>query len=277
MQADSIISNTISEDISQKGHQTIRFHADGFSLLISDPSYKPVVLKRFSIESSFPSDQIPAECGRVLKEEMLLDFQGEKVLIVDSPCTAVVPKQIYDQSLAREMLEKTCSLKEHDQIHHRTIRNSSFYLIFAVPESVIELQELFQGEVKIIHSLECLVSLADQVQASDHQRGVVLIDVQPSTLEILVIQGDQIKLLNRFQLGDPSECIYHTLNTLKQLNIDREAIPIYLSGIIHEEHELFGMLGKYIRRIRTTPYYMEELSKVEMLRSMILSEGSKCA
>jgi hypothetical protein len=277
MQADSILSNTISEDISQKGHQTIRFSSDGFSLLISDPSYKPVVLKRFIFEPSFPIDQLPTECGRLLKEEMLLEFGGENVLIVDTLCSAVVPKQIFHKTHARELLQKTCTVAESDQIHHRTIRNGGFYLIFAVPDSVIELQKRFLEEAKIIHSLECLVSLADQVQASDHQRGVVLIDVQPSTLDILVIQGDQIRLLNRYQLNDTSEFIYHTLNTLKQLGIDREAIPIYLSGIVHEEHELFGMLGKYIRRIRTTPYYMEELSKAEILRSMILSEGSKCA
>jgi hypothetical protein len=96
-------------------------------------------------------------------------------------------------------------------------------------------------------------------------------------LDILVIQGDQIRLLNRYPLKESAEFIYHTLNTLKQLDIDRESIPVYLSGIIHEEHELYGTLGKYIRRIRTTPYYMEELSKVEILRSMVLSEGSKCA
>ncbi len=37
------------------------------------------------------------------------------------------------------------------------------------------------------------------------------------------------------------------------------------------------LLGKYIRQVKTTPYYLEELSRTQMLRFMILSEGSKCA
>ncbi len=39
--------------------------------------------------------------------------------------------------------------------------------------------------------------------------------------------------MNRYTLKDPSDFIYHTLNTLKQLDLDRETIPVYLSGIIH--------------------------------------------
>ena len=63
---------------------------------------------------------------------------------------------------------------------------------------------------------------------------------------------------------------------MNQLGLDRESIPIYLSGIVHEEHELYGLLGKYLRKVHTTPYYLENLNKTQMLRFMILSEGSKC-
>ena len=246
-------------------------------MLISDPGYKPILLKHYIYDPSLPAEQHLTECGRILKEESLLDFEGEKVLMVDTLCTSLIPRQLFDEKLKGELLRKTCSVEEGDPVHYRPVRNGTFYLVFSVPQSVAALQHQFQGEVKIIHVSECMVSLADQVQASDHQRGAVLIDVQPFTLDILVIQGDQIRLLNRYPLKESSAFIYHTLNTLQQLNMDRETIPIYMSGIIHEEHELFGTLGKYIRKIRTTPYYMEELSKVEILRSMVLSEGSKCA
>jgi hypothetical protein len=47
--------------------------------------------------------------------------------------------------------------------------------------------------------------------------------------------------------------------------------------MIHQEHELFGLLEKYIRLVRTTPYYLETLTKAQVLRYMILSEGNKCA
>jgi len=277
MQEDSIISNTISEEIRQKGHQSIRFSPDGFSLLISDASYRPVVLKIYTYDEDVPAELQGAEWSRMFEEARLLRFDGETVVIADTHATTLVPRQYFDEQQARALLQKACSLSEAEPVRHRLIRNRSAYLLFGVPQELQELEKKFSGDVKILHASECLISLSDQVQASDHQRGAVLIDVQPHSLDILVIREDQIKLLNRYHLNDPSEFIYHTLNTVKQLDLNRETIPVYLSGIIHEEHELFGLLGKYIRTVRTTPYYMENLSRIDILRHMILSEGSKCA
>ena len=276
MQVNSIISNTITEDIRLKGHQSIRFAPDGFSVLVSDASYKPVFLQQYTFDSSISPKLHPVECGRVLEEAGLLSFEGETVLIHDSLAFTVVPKQFLDESQGRALLEKTCSLEDSDQIQHRYVKDRKMNLLYAVPEELIALKSRFSDQVQIIHSTECLVSLSDQVKASDHQRGVIMAEVQAYTLDLLLIQEDQIKLLNKYALKDPSDFIYHTLNTVKQLKLDREAMPVYLSGIVHEEHELFGLLKKYVRFVRTTPYYLEDLSRVQMLHFMILSEGSKC-
>ncbi len=277
MQVDSIISNTISPDIREKGHQSIRFAPDGFSILVSDASYRPVFLKQFTFDPSISSTLHPAECGRILEEAGLLTFEGETVLMVDSLAITLVPKQYFDEAQSRSLLGKISSIDESDLVQHRVIKDRKMNLVYAVPEEVIALKSRISGSVQVIHSSECLISLSDQVKASDHQRGVVMVEVQPFTQDILIIQGDRIRLLNRYALKNPSDFIYHTLNTLKQLELDRESIPLYLSGIVHEEHELFGLLKKYVRYVRTTPYYLEDLSRVELLHFMILSEGSKCA
>jgi hypothetical protein len=101
-------------------------------------------------------------------------------------------------------------------------------------------------------------------------------EVQAGSLDILVIADDRVQLLNRYKLNDPSDFIYHALNTMRQLKLDPESIPVYLSGIIHEDHELRNLLLKYIRNVNSTPYFLEHLNKEQTLRYMILSEGSKC-
>jgi hypothetical protein len=277
MQAEGIISNPITEDIRQKGHQSIRFNPDGFSVLVSDASYRPVLLTHYSYDPSVPASNYPAECGRILEELQLQDFEGETVFIVDTGAVTVVPSEFFDESYVRSLLEQAALLSGSDRVVHRFIRERNIHILFACPGEMEQLKERTKGDQKILHAAECLVSLSDQVQASDHQRGFILAEVQLQTLGLLVIQEDGIRLLNRFALKDPSDFIYHILNAIKQLELDREIIPVYLSGIVHPEHELYGLLGKYIRHIKTTPYYLEELSRTQMLRFMVLSEGSKCA
>ncbi len=276
MQVDSIISNTISQDIRLKGHQSIRFAPDGFSILISDASYKPAFLRHYSYQDSLSPEELYAECTRILEASALLTFEGETVLILDSMSVTLVPNYFYQNDRSREMLNKVCPLDLSDRITDRIVKNRSGHLLYGIPEKIDALASLFTGEVKILHTSECLISLSDQVKSSDHQRGVVIAEVQEHTLDILVIKEDRIRLLNRYRLNDPSDFIYHVLNTMKQLDLDRESIPVYLSGIIHDEHELYGLVGKYVRNVVNTPYYLEELARENILRFMILSEGSKC-
>ena len=277
MQLEGIISRSITQDIRLKGHQSIRFMPDGFSILVSDASFRPVFLQQYAYDPMVPAATFPGECRRILEELELLDFEGETVLIIDSVAFTVVPAQFFDDSHARPLLEKATFLEPHERVAHRFIRNRNLHVVFAYPESLDHLKEGIKGRAHVTHVAECLISLSDQVQASDHQRGFLLAEVQPRSLDLLVIKEDSIRLLNGYALKDPSDFIFHTLNTMKQLGLDRETIPVYLSGMIHQEHELFGLLGKYIRLVRTTPYYLETLTKAQVLRYMILSEGNKCA
>lgn len=277
MHAEGIISHPVTEDIRLKGHQTIRFMPDGFSLMVSDVGFKPVLLKHYSFDSSVPAAMYPIECGRILKEMNLLDFGGETVFIIDTGPMTVVPAPFFDESNISTLLHKAIEIDKTDAVASRYIRDRNLHMAYTVSADMEQLRLQVSEQGKILHSAECLVSLSDQVQASDHQRGFVMADIQPGTLSLLVIQEDEILLLNRFALKDASDFIYHTLNTVKQLDLDRESIPVYLSGTVHPDHELYGLLGKYVRNVKTTPYYLEELTRTQMLRFMILSEGSKCA
>ena len=277
MQGHDVISNTVTEEIRLKGHQSIRFAPDGFSVLVSDASYRPVFLSQYEYDDSVPPNLLPRECNRILSELELLSFEGETVFIVDSQAVTLVPEEFFDENNAAELLRNAAELKENDRIYSRKLKSRPQVILYAVSEEIDSLKSSFQEKVKVLHSMECLISLSDQVRASDHQRGVVLAEIQPYTMDILIIMEDSIRLTNHYSLKDPADFIYHTMNTIRQLELDREKIPVYLSGLIHEDHELFGLLGKYIRNVNTTPYYLEELSKTDMLRYMILSEASKCA
>jgi hypothetical protein len=277
MQVERVISNSITQDIRLKGHQSIRFAPDGFSVLISDVSYTPVWLNQYRFETPLPVEDVVSECSRVLDEAGLLSFEGETVLITDSMAATLLPGQFFDVNKNREILERICALDKNDRVFDRAVPKRDFHLVYAVNDKIIGMGNRFAGKVKTLHTSECLLSLSDQVNTSDLQRGVLMAEVQTHTLDVLVIRNDRIKLLNRYSLNDPSDFIYHILNTMRQLELDPGSVPVYLSGIIHDGHELKDLLLKYIRNVIHTPYYLEQLNKEQSLRFMILSEGSKCA
>lgn len=276
MQVEGIISSPVSEDIRAKGHLSIRLSKNCFSFLVSDASYKPVLLKQYTWNGSHPSDSLPSECGRILEGLQLQGFHGEVVIMVDNQAFSLVPDPFDKEEHARPMLEGITKTGETDLVRRRTLPDRRMTLLYGYREGVEQLASRLGDHTLVIHGTECLVSLADQVQASDHQRGFFLAEVQQQALQLLVVREDNILLLNRYELNETSDFVYHVLNTYRQLDMERERVPVYLAGTVHPEHELFGLLGKYIRHVRITPYYLEELTRQQVLRFMLLSEASKC-
>ena len=168
MQVHSIISNTITQDIRQKGHQSIRFAPDGFSILISDASYRPVFLKQYEYDPTVPVALHPQECERVLRELDMLSFEGETIFISDSPLVTLVPEQLFILDHERILLDNACNLTDTDQIYSRKLKDRPLFVLYAISQELKLLTEKLTGEVKILHASECLISLSDQVQASDH-------------------------------------------------------------------------------------------------------------
>ena len=277
MQVHSIISNTISEEVLQSGHLSIRLRTDGFSLLLEDANYKPVILNNFSNDPYLSLAGHLQACEDWLNKHTLLDeFEGETTIVVETQAATIIPKKLFSKDHKAYYLEQTNTISSSETILHRKIKNRPFVLVFAVNKLIREFLHKFNSKVRIMHPAECLLSAADQIDASIHQRGFVLIETQVSMLEILVIRNDELVISNRHKLKSKDEIVYHTINTMKQFELDRKLVPVYVTGRYTPDHETIQLLGKYIKKIEVLPYFIRDIKKDVIHESIILSEASKC-
>jgi len=276
MQTDSIITNTISDEIRQKGHKSIRFSADGFSILLADASFVPVYLKKFTFSSPTADNILSDECMRVLKEENLLPFEGETVFISDSLDATLVPEPFFTEEQGETILRSAFDIGEDDLILSRKMKHRAKNMLYAFSSHFQKLEMFYPNGIKVLHSGECMISLSDQVSASDHQRGFLMIEVQNQKMEILVIKGDQIVLSNRYFLKQEKDYIYHTLNTMKQLGLDPESVPVFYAGRFEADSDPGRLLSKYVRKTDPVPYFLEGVDRAQKIEFLLLSEASKC-
>lgn len=276
MQVHSIISNTISEEILASGHLSIRFMADGFSLLLEDRNYAPVVLNRFTAESPLLTRKsYLLSCEDWLQRHTLLEnFLGEITLVVDALPTTLVPDSLFSEKDKLLYLEPVTTLHAGEQVEFTTIRNRPFNIVYAIPADFLLLSEKFSGSVRIKSPMEVLFSVADQVNAADHQRGFALVEVQHGYMGILMIRNDELMIANHQQLGKQGELVYHTLNTIQQMEFDRMSRPLYYSGIPGDKE--LGMLRKYVREVNTLPYHIKEIERSAICEHILLAEATRC-
>jgi len=275
MQVHSVISNTISEEILRTGHLSIRFMVDGFSLLLEDRSFNPVLLNRFTQESPMTLKSHLLECKDWLERHTLISaFTGEVTILDDSIPSTLVPDELFSDHNAFLFLEPVTSLRAGEKVFHKDIRNRPFTLVYAVQNDLRDLAALFAGIARIKPSLEILLSVADQVNASDHQRGFALAEVQNGFFGILIIKDDELVILNSFHINQSDEMVYHTLNTMQQLEFDRNSRPLFLGG--PEMNTQIDELGKYIRSIQPLPYHINDLDGSSVQEHILLAEATRC-
>lgn len=275
MQVHSIISNTISEEILSSGHLSIRFMADGFSLLLEDRNYKPVVLNRFTGEPPMTHKIHLTECEEWLQRQTLLEnFHGEITIVADVIPTTLVPESLFSEKDKFLYMEPVTRLHPGEKVAFNTIKNRPLVIVYAVPVDYLLLAEKFAGNVRIKSSLEVLFSVSDQVNAADHQRGFALLEVQQGFMGILMIRNDALVIASHQELGKKNELVYHTLNTIQQLGFDREDRPLFFAGTPGDPE--LEQLRKYVRNIKPLPYFISEIDKSAINEHVLLAEATRC-
>ena len=275
MQVHSIISNTISEDTLKTGHLSIRFMTDGFSLLLEDQSYTPVLLNKFTNTQNLSKKSVFAACEDWLETHTILEsFKGELTIISDSLASTLVPKDFFDKELLRNYLEGTAQVFTTDVVKKRKLKKRPFVIVHAIPAAVYGMKEKFSGNIRFLPLSQVLLSVADQVNAATHQRGFALVEVQNGQYNILIIKDDNVQLLNQMKLRSMQEMVYHTLNTLNQTGFNRKEGPLYIAGIPRDEE--LQMLKKYVRTVEPLQYPIPDIDKSAISEHILLAEATKC-
>ena len=103
------------------------------------------------------------------------------------------------------------------------------------------------------------------------------IDINESSMLLLVMQGSKVILNNHFEFSSPQDFIYFILFTVEQLQLDPETLPLYLSGKIDEDDDLYAIAYKYIRHIDFNTYEMDKSNKGNTShKNFILKNSFKC-
>lgn len=273
MQKNRIIANNISEEDLLNGHISIRFLPDGFSFLLSNRQHSPLLLYHYTGTGGASA----AICRDELAGYGLHSgFRGESTILSGSLSATLIPETLFDPGQAAEMLDFTNHTPANETILAKKIQHRPWYLVFAIHPAIEKLASELGTRPRILHSAAAMISLADQIPASDHQRGFMLTEIQQDIMEVLIIREDKLLLSNRFSIRNNDEALYHLLNTVRQTGLDREQVPVYLAGEIADRSAFVSLLQRYVRKVREVPYTLQGADKATVQQFMLLTEANRC-
>ncbi|MBT8257519.1 MAG: DUF3822 family protein [Bacteroidia bacterium] len=181
------------------------------------------------------------------KAELQKSFSSVQI-IYNTDLSVFVPQALFDEDHLANYLKFNTRILKNDFITHDPVPANDSVCVYIPFVNVNNyLVERF-GTVEYRHYSSLLVEgLLSREKNVDQKR--IYVNVQASSLEIVVIDQNSLLLYNTFEYQTREDFIYYILFTAEQLELNPETIPVILMGHIDEDDEYYKMVYRYIRHV----------------------------
>ncbi|MFM2207367.1 MAG: hypothetical protein RL213_1342 [Bacteroidota bacterium] len=192
----------------------------------------------------------PSFLRKCLKESKVfrLNAHRKSTVAVDNPHYTLLPSGMFrdgdEQSLLRFSVNRDDLIASSVSVEGFDLR-----VVFGMPPE----------EESLLHQLLPGCSLVPAVAAAlahirlshaNSKAPVMHLVAHPGLTSVLVVAGKKLQLANSFRVSGTEETVYHLLNVCEQLELDRHALGLVLSGTGHVIDSLMERLPVYFRGIR---------------------------
>lgn len=230
---------------------SIQVNLNGLSFcILNRTSNKIEYLNRLDFDSRLTPFDILNRLKTELSSNTVFADDFKEVLVVhQNELSTLVPSALYNENHKADYLKfnskilKTDFLATDDLVVNNSV---NVYVPYVNINNYIF--DTF-GSFTYKHSSTIFIDAILQ-SANSTEDVQVFINVNLSSIEVLVVQDKEIQLFNVFEYHTKEDFIYYILFVFEQLQLDTETTQVTLSGNIEEGDALFTILYTYVRHVR---------------------------
>jgi hypothetical protein len=238
-----LIKNNIKE-------LSIQIHLNGLSFCILNRSSNSIeFLKTINFEHKLNPSNVLEHLEAELSRNSIFSEDFDAVLVIHQNELAIlVPKALYNENNKADYLKFNTKILRTDFITEDEISVNDSINVY-VPYVNINnyIFETF-GEFVYKHASTILINTVLQ-KTKTSESPEVYININSSTIELLVLDKSQLLLFNVFEYNSTEDFIYYVLFVFEQLKLDVETTLVKLSGHVDKDDDIYGMLYTYVRHI----------------------------
>ena len=223
--------------------------ADRFSFLAYDLDQQKVqFLKSYTFQSK-ESEATKSFVHEVYTQDHLLKsaYNQSHIGVVNEKIT-LVPDRLYDKSDPAIYFEKLTPLQKDDILLVNDIPELEVKIIFAIDLGLKNLLDAYFPSAKILHATTLFTRGVREL--SKHRSGYQLyINVIGGKFQIVLFEDQELLFSNIYTYKTADDFIYFAMLIFDQFKLKPEAVPLYLSGQIVEDSEIYKLIYRYIRHI----------------------------
>jgi hypothetical protein len=236
------------ENISKR-KLSIQFSLGGFSFCISNFEHTIFHFSSYTFEEETSTPELLLKrIEDVFQTDKDLHDDFESVVVIhENHLNSFVPNAYFKEEALKSYLDYNIKTISTDYIAYDDLEGLGIKNVY-VPYVNIN-NFLFQnfGEFEYKHHATVLVEkLIKKTQTNDV---TIYANVSENTLDMVVIENQQLVFYNGFEYDTKEDFIYYILFTFEQLKVDPAEASLHLLGAIDKDSELYTIAYTYIQTL----------------------------
>jgi hypothetical protein len=233
---------------------SIQFNLDGFSFSVYNIISKNEVYFR---EYEFENSQVtPENLLLKIKDIFNTDTQLQKdfssVLVIhQNNLSVLVPNRYFNKKELASYLNFNIKKLTIDYIafdHLEGLESKNVYIPYVNINNY-----LFQNFGEFEYKHHSTVLIEKLLNSTNNIEKTMFVNVSKNSLDIVVLENNQLILFNTFSYNTKEDFIYYILFVAEQLNLNVNEFSLHFTGKVNLEDAIYKITYKYIKNV----YFLE--------------------
>jgi len=233
---------------------SIQFNLDGFSFSVYNIISKNEVYFR---EYEFENSQVtPENLLLKIKDVFNTDTQLQKdfssVLVIhQNNLSVLVPNRYFNKKELASYLNFNIKKLTIDYIafdHLEGLESKNVYIPYVNINNY-----LFQNFGEFEYKHHSTVLIEKLLNSTNNIEKTMFVNVSKNSLDIVVLENNQLILFNTFSYNTKEDFIYYILFVAEQLNLNVNEFSLHFTGKVNLEDAIYKITYKYIKNV----YFLE--------------------
>ena len=233
---------------------SIQFNLDGFSFSVYNIiSKKEVYFREYEFENSqVTPENLLLKIKDIFNTDTQLQKDFSSVLVIhQNNLSVLVPNRYFNKKELASYLNFNIKKLTIDYIafdYLEVLESKNIYIPYVNINNY-----LFQNFGEFEYKHHSTVLIEKLLNSTNNIEKTMFVNVSKNSLDIVVLENNQLILFNTFSYNTKEDFIYYILFVAEQLNLNVNEFSLHFTGKVNLEDAIYKITYKYIKNV----YFLE--------------------
>lgn len=244
-----IIFDILEDDFNRKSSPvyelSILTGIDSFTYMVSDGQQNILALREHLLE-----DAQVQELEETIAGDRMLSLSYRNCRIIWSgPVSTLVPTRLFNPADRESLLEHLTELPDDMAVKYDQISQLNATNVYGISAPRLDvLNKKFPG-ARLFH-LHSALYWGYRKFAGQQGGMQIFLHVRQGYCSLLLFEGPNLLIANRYDFQAGKDLLYFVLLIFDQFKLSQENTPVFLSGKLLDQSEIYQLLIRYIRKVQ---------------------------